>query len=105
MCGIAGIFNFNKQPVSPELIKDMTCALAHRGPDGEGIFTDEYAALGHRRLAILDVSEKGAQPMASHNGDWMIVFNGCVYNFPELRAEQIARNGCRAIAIAGVICG
>ena len=87
MCGIAGIFNFNKQPIAHETIKAMTDAIAHRGPDGEGVFVDEYAGLGHRRLAILDVSSRGAQPMASRNGDWVIVFNGCIYNFKALKLE------------------
>lgn len=87
MCGIAGIFNFNKKQVDSELVKKMTDAIAHRGPDGEGVFTAEFVGLGHRRLAIIDVSANGAQPMSSHNGDWVIVFNGCIYNFKELRAE------------------
>ncbi len=87
MCGIAGIFNFNKLPVAYQFVKTMTDAIKHRGPDGEGIYIDEYAGLGHRRLAILDVTPKGAQPMASHNGDWVIVFNGCIYNFQELKIE------------------
>jgi asparagine synthase (glutamine-hydrolysing) len=87
MCGITGIFNFNKQPIARQTIKAMSDSIAHRGPDGEGIFIDEYVALGHRRLAILDISSKGAQPMASHNGDWVIVFNGCVYNFKSLKLE------------------
>jgi asparagine synthase (glutamine-hydrolysing) len=87
MCGITGIYNFNKQPIAHQTLKLMTDAIAHRGPDGEGIFIDEYAGLGHRRLAIIDISSKGAQPMASHNGDWVIIFNGCIYNFKALRLE------------------
>lgn len=87
MCGIAGIFNFNRQPVSHQTLKAMTDAIAHRGPDGEGIFTDEYVGLGHRRLAILDVSSNGAQPMTSHNNEWVIIFNGCIYNFQTLKKE------------------
>ncbi|PQV57279.1 asparagine synthase (glutamine-hydrolysing) [Sediminibacterium magnilacihabitans] len=69
----------------------MTDALAHRGPDGEGIFLDENLALGHRRLAILDISPKGAQPMSSKDGEWVIVFNGCIYNFRELKLELQAK--------------
>ncbi|MBL0145311.1 MAG: asparagine synthase (glutamine-hydrolyzing) [Chitinophagaceae bacterium] len=87
MCGIAGIFNFNKQPVAHQTIKTMADAMAHRGPDGEGLYIDENMALGHRRLSILDISPKGAQPMASHNGDWVIVFNGCIYNYLDLRLD------------------
>jgi asparagine synthase (glutamine-hydrolysing) len=85
MCGIAGVFNFNKQPVSHQTIKTMVDAMAHRGPDGEGLYIDENMALGHRRLSILDISPKGAQPMMSHNGEWVIVFNGCIYNYLDLR--------------------
>jgi asparagine synthase (glutamine-hydrolysing) len=87
MCGIAGILNFNKQPVSHQVIKSMTDAMTHRGPDDEGIYIDEFVALGHRRLSILDVSSKASQPMSSHNGEWIIVFNGCIYNYLELRID------------------
>lgn len=87
MCGIAGIFNFNQQQVSGQTVKAMTESIAHRGPDGEGVFTDEYVGLGHRRLAILDISSNGAQPMHSHNSEWVIVFNGCIYNFKALKKE------------------
>jgi asparagine synthase (glutamine-hydrolysing) len=87
MCGISGIFKLNKQPVTNQEVKKMTDALMHRGPDGEGIYIDDYVGLGHRRLSILDVTPKGAQPMGSHNGEWVIVFNGCIYNFLELRLD------------------
>ncbi len=87
MCGIAGIFKLKGEPVSNQEIKSMTDALIHRGPDGEGLFFDENLALGHRRLAILDVSPRGAQPMRSKDGIWVIVFNGCIYNFHELKLE------------------
>jgi asparagine synthase (glutamine-hydrolysing) len=85
MCGIAGVFNFDRQPVSHQIIKKMIDAIAHRGPDGEGLYIDENMALGHKRLSILDISPKGAQPMMSHNGEWVIVFNGCIYNYLDLR--------------------
>ena len=87
MCGIAGILKFNQNPVSNQEVQAMTNALQHRGPDGEGIFIDEYVGLGHRRLAILDISPRGAQPMRSKDGKWVIVFNGCVYNFNALKLE------------------
>ena len=87
MCGITGIFNLNESPISRYTLEQMTKALTHRGPDGEGFFFDHNIGFGHRRLAILDVSEKGAQPMASHDGKWVIVFNGCIYNFPKLKNE------------------
>lgn len=97
MCGITGIFNFNRQPIAHQTIKSMTNALAHRGPDGEGIYIEENIGLGHRRLAILDITAKGAQPMASHNGEWVIIFNGCVYNFRELKLE-LQSKGCEFIS-------
>lgn len=87
MCGIAGIFNLNEAPASEPLIKKITSILNHRGPDGEGFFVENNIALGHKRLAILDLSPKGAQPMFSKNREWVIVFNGCIYNFIELRQE------------------
>ena len=87
MCGIAGVFNLNGEPVSRDLILKMNAAQVHRGPDGEGVYIHENIGLGHRRLAILDVSPKGAQPMTSKSGKWTIVFNGCVYNFLELKQE------------------
>lgn len=87
MCGIAGIFNINQQPVSTQLIQKLTRRLNHRGPDGEGFFVENNIALGHKRLAILDVSSRGAQPMTSKDGQWVISFNGCIYNYLELKQE------------------
>ncbi len=87
MCGIVGIFKIDQKPASLGEIKLMANAVAHRGPDGEGYFVEGNMALGHKRLAILDTSEKGLQPMTSRNGEWVITFNGCVYNFHELRQE------------------
>lgn len=69
----------------------MAKKLAHRGPDGEGVFCSGHAGLAHRRLAILDVSERGAQPMHAKSRKWTIVFNGCIYNYPELKKELIQR--------------
>jgi asparagine synthase (glutamine-hydrolysing) len=87
MCGIAGIFNRDGEPVSPVLIKRMTDAIAHRGPDGEGLYTDASVGLGHRRLAIIDLSPAGHQPMLTPNGQYAIIYNGEVYNFQALRLE------------------
>ncbi|WP_317898643.1 asparagine synthase (glutamine-hydrolyzing) [Aurantibacillus circumpalustris] len=87
MCGIAGIFNINGNPTSLSTIKAMTTKIAHRGPDGEGFYVKENIALGHRRLAILDTSALGSQPMESKNGEWVVVFNGCIYNYLELKSE------------------
>jgi asparagine synthase (glutamine-hydrolysing) len=87
MCGIAGVFNLNGEPVALNTIKAMTNRIAHRGPDGEGFFVDENLALGHRRLAILDTSALGGQPMESKNGEWVVIFNGCIYNYLELKSQ------------------
>lgn len=87
MCGIAGIFNINGNPTSVGIIKAMANKIAHRGPDGEGFYVEGNIALGHRRLAILDTSELGGQPMESKNGEWVVVFNGCIYNFLELKVH------------------
>jgi asparagine synthase (glutamine-hydrolysing) len=87
MCGIAGIFNLNGEPVSPVLLRKMTDAIAHRGPDGEGFFIDSFLGLGHRRLAIIDLSPAGHQPMATNCNQYVISYNGEVYNFLELRTE------------------
>ncbi|HNV69414.1 MAG TPA: asparagine synthase (glutamine-hydrolyzing), partial [Candidatus Ozemobacteraceae bacterium] len=87
MCGIAGIFNLNGEPVSPVVLRKMTDAIAHRGPDGEGFYSDGFIGLGHRRLAIIDLSPAGHQPMLSRDGQVILSFNGEVYNFQELRVE------------------
>ena len=87
MCGIAGIFNVGGEPVSPAVLRRMTDAIAHRGPDGEGFFSDGFVALGHRRLAIIDLSPAGHQPMISADGQVVLSYNGEIYNFRELRAE------------------
>jgi asparagine synthase (glutamine-hydrolysing) len=84
MCGIAGIVN-NVESLTA--VRDMTAALRHRGPDGEGFSCDLGIALGHRRLSILDLSSAGAQPMRSRDGRFTISFNGEIFNYRELRAE------------------
>lgn len=94
MCGIAGIFNLNGEPVSSVLLRKMTDAIAHRGPDGEGFYIDSFIGLGHRRLAIIDLSPAGHQPMATAHNQYVITYNGEVYNFQELRAELEAL-GCQ----------
>ncbi|RLJ04048.1 MAG: asparagine synthase (glutamine-hydrolyzing) [Candidatus Aenigmatarchaeota archaeon] len=82
MCGISG-FNWEDK----ELIKGMNKTLEHRGPDDHGIYTDRHVSLGHRRLAIIDLSERGKQPMSNENDNVWITYNGEVYNFKELRDE------------------
>jgi len=91
MCGIAGILRRSKAFGSDPLLAlhSMTAALWHRGPDGEGYWCDRQAgiALGHRRLAIIDLTEAGHQPMLCAEARYVITFNGEIYNFTELRSE------------------
>ena len=87
MCGIAGLISFDGEAVPLEHIRRMTRTLTHRGPDAEGEYTDGGVGLGNRRLAIIDLSEAGHQPMASRDGERVIVYNGEIYNFPQLRVE------------------
>jgi asparagine synthase (glutamine-hydrolysing) len=75
------------QAVSPVLLRRMTDAIAHRGPDGEGFYTDSFIGLGHRRLSIIDLSPAGHQPMVTEDLRYALTYNGEVYNFQELRAE------------------
>ena len=92
MCGIAGFINTSasiREDGLHRIAKSMACALAHRGPDDEGVWTDADAgvALSHRRLSILDLSAEGHQPMCSASGRYVGVFNGEMYNFADLREE------------------
>ena len=88
MCGIAGRFNYlTGAPVPARLVGRMCDLIAHRGPDGDGVWTDGPVGLGHRRLAIIDLSPGGRQPMTSADGELTITFNGEIYNFLELRRE------------------
>jgi asparagine synthase (glutamine-hydrolysing) len=89
MCGIAGIINLRGNAVESTEISCLTDLLAHRGPDGEGTWfsADRSVAFGHRRLAIIDPGPGGYQPMLSADGRCVIVFNGEIYNFLELRRE------------------
>ena len=87
MCGIAGLVNRNGNPVSPVILKRMTDVIAHRGPDGEGHWIEGSVGLGHRRLAIIDLSPAGHQPMISSDHRWVLSYNGEIYNYRELRTE------------------
>lgn len=90
MCGIAGIFHCGTvKPVEPARVERMCDALAHRGPDGSGVWTAPGVGLGHRRLSIIDLAGS-PQPMVSADGRAVIVFNGEIYNFRELRQELAA---------------
>jgi asparagine synthase (glutamine-hydrolysing) len=91
MCGIVGIANFRGEPVSPIVLQRMIALLAHRGPNGEHSFIQGNVGFGHRRLAIIDLSSAGRQPMVSSDGRFVITYNGEVYNFQELRTELEAK--------------
>ena len=87
MCGIAGLAGSTDRQTSERRVRRMISTLARRGPDGEGLETWNGAVLGHRRLAIFDLSEAGRQPMLSPDSAIGVVFNGAIYNFRELRVE------------------
>jgi asparagine synthase (glutamine-hydrolysing) len=87
VCGIAGLLDPTGAAVDRALVRAMSQAVASRGPDGEGTFFAPGVGLGHRRLAVLDPSPAGAQPMGSEDGLVQVVFNGEIYNFADLRAE------------------
>jgi asparagine synthase (glutamine-hydrolysing) len=89
MCGISGQLNWNARP-DEGLVARMTRTIRHRGPDGEGLKTIGPVSLGHRRLAIIDLSPGGSQPMTDVSETMWIVFNGEIYNYRELRAELSA---------------
>ena len=91
MCGIAGIFNLDGAPVLPITLRKMMDAIAHRGPDGEGFYHDNFIGLGHRRLAVIDLSPAGHQPMISQDQQVVLSYNGEIYNFQELRQELESR--------------
>jgi asparagine synthase (glutamine-hydrolysing) len=88
MCGIAGIvYPDPERPVDEERLRRMAAAIRHRGPDDEGFWTGPGVGLAHRRLSIIDLSAAGRQPMCNEDGSVWLVFNGEIYNFPELRRE------------------
>jgi len=95
MCGIAGICQLDASPLTPEAgqwVKAMTDRMAHRGPDGEGQWSDGAVCLGHRRLSIIDLSG-GGQPMHSADGQLTVTFNGEIYNYAELKEQLSALGG------------
>jgi len=93
MCGIVGIFDFKGAPVDGALLQRMNDRIAHRGPDGEGIFANDNIGLGNRRLSIIDL-QGGQQPQSNEDGTIHVVFNGEIYNFIELR-EELMNKGHR----------
>lgn len=87
MCGFAGVMDFSGEAVPIERIRRMTETLVHRGPDASGEYTDGPIGIGSRRLAIIDLTPAGHQPMPGSNADTVIVYNGEIYNFPQLRID------------------
>lgn len=86
MCGICGVFDSDGRPVDRSLVERMKSTLQHRGPDGDGSYVAEGVGLGHRRLSIIDL-EGGSQPVTNEDGTLILIFNGEIYNFVELREE------------------
>ena len=91
MCGISGIWNYKtRRPVDGQKLRGITRLLSHRGPDGEGYYCADDLGLGHRRLSIIDL-DGGRQPMCNEDGTVWVVFNGEIYNYPDLRPELLRR--------------
>jgi asparagine synthase (glutamine-hydrolysing) len=89
MCGIAGLYNLGGGPVSGEQVRRMCDLIRHRGPDDEGVWCSGPVGLGHRRLSIIDLSPRGRNPMPNEDESVWIVFNGEIYNYPELRPRLV----------------
>jgi asparagine synthase (glutamine-hydrolysing) len=94
MCGITGLIYLNSDTVSPAVLKKMTDAIAHRGPDGEGHWIEGNVGIGHRRLSIIDLSSAGKQPMITTDNRYVLSYNGEIYNYLKIRSELEAL-GCR----------
>ena len=95
MCGISGRFNYRTgAPVDAAILTGMCDRLRHRGPDGDGVWADGAVGFGHRRLAVIDTSSAGRQPLQTSDGRFTITFNGEIYNFQELRAD-LEREGAK----------
>jgi asparagine synthase (glutamine-hydrolysing) len=87
MCGICGILSLDGQPIALQTLTKMSTTLAYRGPDGEGYWNEGPIGLGHRRLAIVDLTPSGSQPMSNENGDIIVSYNGEMYNHNTLRVK------------------
>src|SRR2546429_8511994 len=91
MCGIAGAVHLHGPTPSQDLLRRMTATLRHRGPDDEGVWIDGPVGFGMRRLSIIDLSTRAAQPMTNEDGSLWLVFNGEIYNFQALRRGVAGR--------------
>ena len=92
MCGIAVAIGLSGQPIERVAVERMATSLVHRGPNDSGIYLDGSIGMGFRRLSILDLSEAGHQPMVSEDGQHVLVFNGEIFNYVELR-EELRQSG------------
>jgi asparagine synthase (glutamine-hydrolysing) len=86
MCGVAGLYMTTGKP-DVAIVKRMTASMSHRGPDADGFYADDYVALGHRRLSIIDLSDSANQPLPDASGRYILVFNGEIYNYQEIKHE------------------
>src|SRR6201996_3767029 len=86
MCGIAGIFHFNNKEQDPALVRKMTAAMAHRGPDAEAAHHEGCLTFGHLRLSIIDLSTDANQPFFDNSGRYVLVFNGEIYNYQDVKS-------------------
>jgi asparagine synthase (glutamine-hydrolysing) len=87
MCGITGILHFSSLPDASYRVREMTNAMTHRGPDAEGLYNDDCISLGHRRLSIIDLSDSANQPFKDDLGNYVLVFNGEIYNYLQIKRE------------------
>ncbi len=94
MCGVCGEFRFDSNVIQPQTMQRMLVRIKNRGPDNEGVYISKAIALGHRRLSIIDLSANANQPMHDSDSNLRIVFNGTIYNYPQLR-EQLTQKGYR----------
>ena len=91
MCGICGIINFNDRPAEENKLLTMMHEMKHRGPDDEGTYIDDNIGFGFVRLSIIDLSVKGHQPMIDASGQYIIILNGEIYNYIELKQELVSK--------------
>lgn len=103
MCGIVGVLSFDGAPVAADVLRAMTDAIAHRGPDGADYYIDGALGLGHRRLSIIDLSPAGREPMPNEDRTVWLVYNGEIYNFKTLRSELQARGHVFRSAMDGEV--
>ncbi len=89
MCGISAIIHPKEKRLVRETLERMNVAMAHRGPDADGVYTNQNIGLGHKRLSIIDTENSANQPMLSSNKKWVIAFNGEIYNYVELKANEL----------------